>query len=114
MGGYLGVLKLGGCVSCREVGGCVSEELELCPVVVLCTYVSIYFFELCVKYDVSTFIDYSFRTFDVIFIVWPLLYVWPLSMYDGMTFDSTCNDMMSYAVFIFLITVNHVPHDDLR
>ena len=32
VGGYLGVLKLGGCVSCREVGGCVSEELELCPV----------------------------------------------------------------------------------
>ena len=31
-GGYLGVLMLGGCVSCREVGGCVSEELELCPV----------------------------------------------------------------------------------
>ena len=45
-------------------------------------YVSIYLFELCVKYDVSTFIDYSFRTFDVIFIVWPLLYVWPLSTYD--------------------------------
>ena len=43
---------------------------------------SIYFFELCVKYDVSTFIDYSFRTFDVIFIVWPLLYVWPL--YDAL------------------------------
>ena len=43
---------------------------------------SIYFFELCVKYDVSTLIDYSFRTFDVIFIVWPLLYVWPLSTYD--------------------------------
>ena len=83
MGGYLGVLKLGGCVSCREVGGCVSEELELCLVryflhlrfhLLLC--------ELCVKYDVSTFIDYSFRTFDVIFIVWPLLYVWPLSTYD--------------------------------
>ena len=35
---------------------------------VFCIYVSIYFFELCVKYDVSTFIDYSFRTFDVIFI----------------------------------------------
>ena len=34
------------------------------------------------KYDVSTFIDYSFRTFDVIFIVWPLLNVWPLSTYD--------------------------------
>ena len=47
---------------------------------VFCIY--IYFFELCVKYDVSTFIDYSFRTFDVIFIVWPLLYVWPLSTYD--------------------------------
>ena len=42
----------------------------------------IYFFELCVKYDVSTFIDYSFHTFDVIFIVWPLLHVWPLSTYD--------------------------------
>ena len=62
MGGDLGVLKLGGCVSCREVGGCVScrlvggcvsEELELCPVAVLCTYVSIYFFELCVKYDLT-------------------------------------------------------------
>ena len=75
MGGYLGVLKLGGCVSCRQVGGCVSEELELCPVAVLCTYVSIYLFELCVNYDVSTFIDYTFRTFDVIFIIWPLLYV---------------------------------------
>ena len=49
---------------------------------VFCIYVFIYFFELCVKYDVSTFIDYSFRTFDVIFIVWPLLYVWPLSTYD--------------------------------
>ena len=39
MGGYLGVLKLGGCVSCREVGGCVSEELELCPVAILYIYV---------------------------------------------------------------------------
>ena len=83
MGGYLGVLMLGGCVSCREVGGCVSEELELCPVrYFLHSTFSIYFFELCVKYDVSTFIDYSFRTFDVIFIVWPLLYVWPLSTCD--------------------------------
>ena len=44
---------------------------------IFCIYVSIYFLELCVKYDVSTFIDYSFRTFDVIFIVWPFLYVWP-------------------------------------
>ena len=57
------------------MGGCVSEELELCPVAVLCTYVSIYFFELCVKHDVSTSIGYTFRTFDVIFIVWPSLYV---------------------------------------
>ena len=62
---------LGGCVSCREVGGCVSEELELCPVRCF-LHLHLHFFELCVKYDVSTFIDYSFRTFDVIFIVWPL------------------------------------------
>ena len=35
-----------------------------------------------VKYYVSTFIDYTFCTFAVIFIVWPSLYVWPLSTYD--------------------------------
>ena len=83
-------------------------------------YVSIYFFELCVKYDVSTFIDYSFRTFDVIFIVWPLLYVWPLStncrrmMYDVlyMTFR-LMRCLFSFNYFLS-ITVNHVPHDDLR
>ena len=28
-----------------------------------------------VRYYVSIFIDYTFRTFDVIFIVWPSLYV---------------------------------------
>ena len=37
-----------------------------------------------VRYYVSTFIDYTFRTFAVVFIVWPSLYVWPLRrmMYD--------------------------------
>ena len=35
-----------------------------------------------VVYYVSTFIDYTFRTFAGIFIVWPSLYVWPLSTYD--------------------------------
>ena len=35
-----------------------------------------------VRYYVSTFIDYTFRTFAVIFIVWPSLYVWPLSTCD--------------------------------
>ena len=31
MGGDLGVLMLGGCVSCCEVGGCVSEEFGALP-----------------------------------------------------------------------------------
>ena len=59
-----------------------------------------------VRYDVSTFIGYTFRTFAVIFIVWPSLNVWrQLSTFiDALMYAvfSTCNDMLSNAVFIFL------------
>ena len=78
--------------SSERVDICVLLRVEFYPLPSLFTLPSFTFqftsSSYDVTYDVSTFISYTFRTFAVIFIVWPSFIVWPLSMYiDALMYD---------------------------